>query len=366
MDRTPQSLEQTSDQGSVLTSSISQSPLIPGHRHESDLDRAVRDTNDDAAVSKLSAVRLGYWKDEYVKHFVKTTKFKRRPPIINKGYWTRVRGIEVLMEKFVESDGGSSDKQFIILGAGSDTRYFKYRDAGFKPKKYIEIDFPEVVAHKAAIIEHHNELHSKFGDEWHPDCTKDGELHCDGYHLVGCDLSDLHTFEVKLSQCGFNPRLPTFILSECVMIYMKPAESQNLIAYLSSKLPKCVFVTYEQIHPFDYFGQQMIENLEKRGCILQGIQAYPDLPSQVQRYKDAGFTEVEGGDMIGVHYGFSQEELSRVDRIEIFDEVEEWDLIQSHYFLLWARKEPPGAPHTMSNVKLPLGKRERVLPMYMD
>ena len=32
----------------------------------------------------------------------------------------------------------------------------------------------------------------------------------------------------------------------------------------------------------------------------------------------------------------SAEEKSRVHRLEIFDELEEWRMIQSHYFLLWA------------------------------
>lgn len=39
----------------------------------------------------------------------------------------------------------------------------------------------------------------------------------------------------------------------------------------------------------------------------------------------------------------SAEEKARVTRLELFDEFEEWRMIQSHYFLLWAFRtdDPP-------------------------
>ncbi|CAJ0765976.1 18699_t:CDS:2, partial [Entrophospora sp. SA101] len=47
-------------------------------------DEAIRETNDDAATSKLSAVNVGYLNDKFVKYFVRRTT--RRPPIINRGF----------------------------------------------------------------------------------------------------------------------------------------------------------------------------------------------------------------------------------------------------------------------------------------
>lgn len=53
-------------------------------------DTSVQGTNDDAQVSKLSCVRAGYFKDEYLHHFVR--KPSRRSPMINRGYYSRYVG----------------------------------------------------------------------------------------------------------------------------------------------------------------------------------------------------------------------------------------------------------------------------------
>lgn len=63
-------------------------------------DEAVIATNDDASECKRSAVRLGYWKDDYLPHFVKNPE--RKAPEINRGYFARVRGIEICVEKFLQ------------------------------------------------------------------------------------------------------------------------------------------------------------------------------------------------------------------------------------------------------------------------
>lgn len=57
-------------------------------------------TNDDASDCKRSAVRLGYWKDDYISFFVKSTD--RKAPEINRGYFARVHGVERCIEKFLK------------------------------------------------------------------------------------------------------------------------------------------------------------------------------------------------------------------------------------------------------------------------
>lgn len=63
-------------------------------------DEAVIATNDDASECKRSAVRLGYWKDDYIGYFVKNTE--RKAPEINRGYFARVKGVEYFVEKFLQ------------------------------------------------------------------------------------------------------------------------------------------------------------------------------------------------------------------------------------------------------------------------
>lgn len=63
-------------------------------------DDGVISTNDDASGCKRHAVRVGYWKDEYIGSFVSNTD--RKAPEINRGYYARVKGIEVCIDKFLE------------------------------------------------------------------------------------------------------------------------------------------------------------------------------------------------------------------------------------------------------------------------
>lgn len=57
-------------------------------------------TNDDASESKRSCVKLGYYVDSYIHHFVKASD--RKAPEINRGYYARVKGIEICIEKFLK------------------------------------------------------------------------------------------------------------------------------------------------------------------------------------------------------------------------------------------------------------------------
>lgn len=61
-------------------------------------DDAVRSTNDDAAVCKLSAVTVGYYSDPYVQYFAKPS---RKQPLINRGYYARVHAVDALVKKYV-------------------------------------------------------------------------------------------------------------------------------------------------------------------------------------------------------------------------------------------------------------------------
>ncbi len=64
-------------------------------------DDAVRSTNDDAASCKRSAVQLGYWKDPYIDYFIRSTG-DRKAPEINRGYYARVQGIQILLRQFLQ------------------------------------------------------------------------------------------------------------------------------------------------------------------------------------------------------------------------------------------------------------------------
>lgn len=64
-------------------------------------------TNDDASESKRSCVKLNYYKDEYLGNFVKISE--KKAPEINRGYYARVKGIEICVEKFLKVSSRPSE-----------------------------------------------------------------------------------------------------------------------------------------------------------------------------------------------------------------------------------------------------------------
>jgi len=78
----------------------------------------------------------------------------------------------------------------------------------------------------------------------------------------------------------------------------------------------------------------MVENLENRGCQLLGIHDHPTLESQVTRMKvllKQGDEQVKA-EAIPMHHVYrdklnAEGEKTRTDKIELFDEFEEWDLL---------------------------------------
>ncbi|KAI8609291.1 S-adenosyl-L-methionine-dependent methyltransferase [Chytriomyces sp. MP71] len=126
---------------------------------------AVVGTNDDATVSRLSAISLGYWQDPFTAAFVKPRAAQRKPPIINRGTYTRYSAIQTLVTRFLESsEDASKDRQIVVAGAGFDTRFFAAKSAQTQPKLYVEIDLPEVTARKAQTVKKNAEMTKLLGE----------------------------------------------------------------------------------------------------------------------------------------------------------------------------------------------------------
>lgn len=63
-------------------------------------DEAIIATNTDATECKRCAVELGYWKDDYIVYFAKHVD--RKAPEINRGYYARVKAMEMFIHQFLE------------------------------------------------------------------------------------------------------------------------------------------------------------------------------------------------------------------------------------------------------------------------
>eukprot|EP01121_Diplochlamys_sp_Union-15-3_P001050 TRINITY_DN10911_c0_g1_i1.p1 TRINITY_DN10911_c0_g1~~TRINITY_DN10911_c0_g1_i1.p1 ORF type:complete len:338 (-),score=47.05 TRINITY_DN10911_c0_g1_i1:27-1013(-) len=285
-------------------------------------------TNDDAANAKYNCVTLGYFEDEFLQYFVRDVQ--KRQPIINRGYYARVSVYRRLIKAFIEKGG----TQIINLGAGFDTSFFTLCSKT-PTVTYYEVDFPEVVRTKSYIICNQSKLLNLLVNP--KPRTTSGDLSSDNYHLFAADLRDLKTFEQKIKSCGIDCSKPTLILSECVLVYLTVEASGNLIRWASATFLDCLLILYEPIKPNDNFGKMMIQNMQSRGCPLLSVTAFPTLESQKNRFLSLGWQNVYAVDMNYVYNNLlDTAENERVEKLEIFDELEEWFLIHSHYCLALA------------------------------
>ena len=77
-------------------------------------DDFIMDTNSSSIVSKRSVEKLYYaGQPEYFRYFVR--KFQRRSPLINRGYWLRMKAIDHVVRNFLQEDG---DKHKVVVNLG--------------------------------------------------------------------------------------------------------------------------------------------------------------------------------------------------------------------------------------------------------
>ncbi len=298
---------------------------------------------------------------------------QRRAPIINRGTFARITALRTIIRRFLRlapmcDDSTCTSRQVLVLGAGFDTAVFQLqREGALAGAAFFELDFPDIVQQKSRIIARTAELIASLcgtaegsGDRLQIDAQSQELTVCAGpmsggdeastsrggqYSLLAADLSDLDRVRDSLSKAGFDSSVPTLVISECVLIYMEPEHSDAVIEWIASTLPQAAFVLYEQILPSDPFGKIMVRNIASRGCPLKSIAKYPGLEEMCGRFCKKGWQYAVAKDMDVLYKQMlDQEEKARTERLEMFDEFEEWHMLMQHYCLVFAaldRTPPP-------------------------
>lgn len=136
------------------------------------------------------------------------------------------------------------------------------------------------------------------------------------------------------------------VLTECLLIYLNNQDSEKILKWVSEFFAPSPFVgilNYEMILPNDPFGQTMLNNLRDRGCDLLGIEGCPDANSQINRMnhclnREGRTVQAECLAMDVIYREkLDPNEKARIEALEIFDEFEEWVLLQSHYCICFAK-----------------------------
>ncbi|GAA5965090.1 hypothetical protein JCM3765_004853 [Sporobolomyces pararoseus] len=322
-------------------------------------DAAVRSTDSDALLSRVSAARQGYLIDSFSPLFLTPSQRRsteRRPPLINIGTHARTWAVDQLVEQFLRSGSGSrSDRplQILSLGAGTDTRFWRMRkkwselegEESWPCRKWIEVDFAEATGTKARTIATKAELKSALGGEVN---IEQGGLGLSSplYAVIPGDLREINELSTSLLSAPpsspnspplLDPSLPTLLLLECVLVYLTPFKTNDLLSFFSKTFKNGCAVSYDPFGLDDNFGQVMKRNLAMRGLSLPGSGETLTLKSLSQRLQSNGFAGF--CDSLSIKQIresiIPQDELERVNKIEQIDEVEELNLVLDHYAVTW-------------------------------
>ncbi|KAG5489889.1 hypothetical protein JKF63_00006 [Porcisia hertigi] len=292
---------------------------------------ALQQTAYDACSRKVHCVRKGYLNDPFVSFFAKDQTIVNSP-LMNRGTWLRTTAFENCVRGFAAAAG--QPIQVINFGAGMDTLYFrlKHSDPQFPVQKFVELDFSDLVAEKESIIKRHGELHSLVGSQ---------------YVLIPCNLYNAKGVVEALKK-HLQVGVPTIMVAEMVFVYIEGSVTTNLLRTVMHDVittnTKTMLVTYDAIQPFDRFGKVMVENLQHFGAEFKGIADFPTPEAHAQRCTELGFKTVKSVTMKNLYLGVPRQTQIRLNKLEMIDDWEEWNLMHEHYCFLVASTDDTPLP----------------------
>ncbi|BEI85964.1 hypothetical protein CcaverHIS002_0602510 [Cutaneotrichosporon cavernicola] len=277
-------------------------------------DDAIRATDDDAAVCRLSAAQLGYLADPYASLVYKLPRLAggnmRKAPLINVGTHHRTAALDAVVDSFLKAARGKV--QVVSLGAGSDTRFWRLAERGAPVARYVEVDFPHLTAMKAQRIARNRTLTAALASSSDPPSSMvpPSKAYTVSHGGAALTAANYALVPLDLRTSSLDELLPLLDTS----LPPHPPARRMLIKWFGSTFPRSAAVIYEMVGLNDAFGRVMHRNLAQRNLSLPGA-VFESLQAQADRFMDA-----------------------RISKLEILDEIEELRLVLSHYCVAWASK----------------------------
>ena len=233
------------------------------------MDAPTQQTNSSSIVSKRSVEKLYYPAEPpFFRHFVK--KFQRRAPLINRGYWLRLRAIDVLVRDFLRGVKARGRRGVVVnLGCGRFVVSFFFLllllfcwsccgvcwlganevDSDVLPwqcltryleecggVKFVDVDFPDLIERKRQTVLGTPELAGMFtGVKEAAGLAVPVVFESDQYVQIGCDLRELERLRQGLAVAvgDFNECEFIFV-AEVSITYMEREGADEVIRWAST------------------------------------------------------------------------------------------------------------------------------------
>ncbi|KAK1459164.1 leucine carboxyl methyltransferase [Colletotrichum melonis] len=304
-------------------------------------DDLIMATNNSSIVSKRSVEHL-YYPDEphYFRFFVK--KFRRRAPLVNRGYHLRLKVIDTLVRRFLQKQ--SNRKKVVVnLGCGSDVLPWQCQvryPESCQDVTFLDVDYPDLIQKKRQIVLETPELQDLMGT-WEVNDGSPIVLKSQKYCQVGCNLQQLSVLQSCLDTLFDVPNTEFLFVAEVSITYMDTKGANGVIEWAAT-VGNAEFCLLEQIlpdgpdHPFSH---TMLGHFNKMNAPLKSVHRYPTVASQEKRFKSLGWPSAESWTLWEAwsdNLFMTAAERRALDSVEPFDELEEFALFASHYFVILA------------------------------
>ena len=285
----------------------------------------------------------------------------RRPPgaMINRGTFARLAAIGSACEQFRTRARPQARRRRWSRSAPASTRWWALHALGRQPRLRVEVD-QEVVRRKALAIGRDAALHgalpegaaarrSSAAPSRRPPATSCAQLTC-----ATCRRSRRRS----PTPAGGPPSRRWCSPSACSYL---PPEAAAAVVALRRRAGRWRARRVRADCPDDPFGRTMVDNLRRRNCAPSASpraraarrrRRAPAPPATRARRRSRSSS---------YEAAVSADERRRVERLELFDELEEWRLLLSHYAVALAVRDDAVAS-TRRSARSRFARRSRPVP----